>query len=91
MTEKRFFILNDEYEDEEYCIRDRTFAIKDIYGDYKYDDLNEICNELNKLVDTNRELFKENKQLKEEIEELQNKNEILEGKLWNCRNFGKVM
>ena len=64
MTEKRFFILNDEYEDEEYCIRDRTFAIKDIYGDYKYDDLNEICNELNKLVDTNRELFKENKQLK---------------------------
>lgn len=64
MTAKRFFILNDEeYNDVESCIRDRTFKIKDIYGHYRYDDLEEICNELNRLND-------ENEQLKTELTEL---------------------
>lgn len=64
MTAKRFFILNDEeYDDVESCIRDRTFKIKDIYGHYRYDDLEEICNELNRLND-------ENEQLKTELTEL---------------------
>ena len=57
MTEKRFFILiDDEYEDTLPVIRDRTFKIKDIYGHYRYDNLEEICNELNRLNDENEQL-----------------------------------
>lgn len=57
MTEKRFFILKDEQDptDKNYwCIRDRTFKIKDIYGHYKYDNLEEICRELNALNEENQ-------------------------------------
>ena len=61
MAENRFFILEDEeYDDVEPCIRDRTFKIKDIYGHYKYDDLEEICNELNRLNNENEESGEDN-------------------------------
>ena len=60
MAENRFFILEDEeYDDVEPCIRDRTFKIKDIYGHYRYDDLEELCNELNRLNNENEELKEE--------------------------------
>ena len=61
---KRFFILTDDEEDTLSCIRDRTFSIKDIYGHYKYDDLNEICNEFNRLNDENEQLKQFFKELK---------------------------
>lgn len=56
MTDKRFFILTDDEYNTRPCIRDRKREIHDIYGDYKYDDLNEICNTLNKLFDNNNSL-----------------------------------
>ena len=60
MAENRFFILEDEeYDDVKPSIRDRTFKIKDIYGHYRYDDLEEICNELNRLNNENEELKEE--------------------------------
>ena len=34
-----------------------------------------------------KDLEYENEKLKSEIEELENENEILEGKLWNCKNL----
>ena len=77
MTENRFFILKGDEEDDLPCIRDRTFDIKDIYGHYKYDDLEEICNELNKLHEENQERKRAmriaeyyNKQLENENKEL---------------------
>ena len=86
MTEKRFFILTDVEYDIRPCIRDRLFEIKDIYGDYKYDDLEEICKTLNEQyetiqrlkdnidelmkIDVEEDLLKENEQLKEEIKDL---------------------
>ncbi len=42
-------------------------------------DFYELWEFLNRLHD-------ENEQLKSEIEKLENENEILEGKLWNCKN-----
>ena len=63
MTEKRFFILRDDVYNTSPCIRDRTFELKDIYGDFKYDDINEICDFMNKLVDENEQLKQENKKL----------------------------
>lgn len=59
IVNKRFFILTDDEEDTLPCIRDRTFKIKDIYGHYKYDDLEEICNTFNLLNDENEELKQE--------------------------------
>lgn len=56
MSEKRFFILTDDEYNTRPFIRDRKKEIHDIYGDYKYDDLNEICNTLNKLFDSNNSL-----------------------------------
>ena len=56
MTEKRFFILRDDVYNTSPCIRERTFELKDIYGHFKYDDINEICDFMNKLVDENEQL-----------------------------------
>ena len=52
MTEnKRFFILKDEEFDVSPCIRDRNSKIDDIYGHYKYDDIEQICLFLNEQND----------------------------------------
>jgi len=52
MTEKRFFILKDEkFKDVLPCIRDRNSKIDDIYGHYKYDDIEQICLFLNEQND----------------------------------------
>lgn len=52
MTKKRFFILKDEeFEDVLPCIRDRNSKIDDIYGHYKYDDIEQICLFLNEQND----------------------------------------
>lgn len=59
MTEKRFFILKDEEFDSLPCIRDRNFKIDDIYGHYRYDDINQICDELNAPYEENEQLKKE--------------------------------
>ena len=70
MTGKRFFILkDDEDEDTLPVIRDKTFKINDIYGHYKYDNLNEICNELNSLVDKNEQLKQSNQELYDKLQE----------------------
>ena len=50
MTEKRFFILQLE-DDDLPCIRDRTFQLDDIYGHYKYDNLEQLCSFLNEQND----------------------------------------
>ena len=57
MTEKRFFILQLE-DDDLPCIRDRTFQLDDIYGHYKYDNLEQLCSFLNELNDENEQLKK---------------------------------
>ena len=60
MSAKRFFILKDCcFDDVLPCIRDKEDKIKDIYGHYKYDDLEEICGELNALHEENQELKRE--------------------------------
>ena len=52
MTGKRFFILKDEeFKDVLPCIRDRNSKIDDIYGHYKYDDIEQICLFLNEQND----------------------------------------
>lgn len=52
MAEKRFFILKDEeFKDVLSCIRDKNSKIKDIYGHYKYDDIEQICLFLNEQND----------------------------------------
>ena len=84
MTGKRFFILkDDEYEDTLPCIRDRTFKIDDIYIHYKYDNLEEICNELNRLVDENEQLKQENEWLKSIhfVNDVLKENKLLKEKL----------
>lgn len=54
---ERFIILKDGGEDLiDACIRDCDFEIDDIYGDYNYDDLEQICSFLNKLNDENNQL-----------------------------------
>lgn len=64
MTEKRFFILQLEDGDLP-CIRDRTFRLDDIYGHYKYDNLEQLCSFLNELNDENEQLKKELGKFKE--------------------------
>lgn len=60
MSEKRFFILkDDEYDDVLPCIRDKQRELKDIYGHYKYDDINQICDLLNALHEENERLHDE--------------------------------
>ena len=59
MTNERFIILKDEEEPEDktcWCIRDTQHKIEDIYGHYKYDNIEEICEELNRLQNENQQL-----------------------------------
>ena len=71
MTEKRF-ILTESFN----FFLNVTFVCKD---NINYMTVDETIDLLNSLSE-------ENEQLKSEIEELENENEILEGKLWNCKN-----
>ena len=70
---ERFFILQLE-DDDLPCIRDRTFQLDDIYGHYKYDNLEQLCSFLNEQSETIERLKIKNKklakllQLREEIE-----------------------
>lgn len=99
MTEnKRFFILKDEeYDDVIPCIRDKKGELDDIYGHYRYDNINQICDKLNAFHEENVELKSELKELKEigdyksdRIKESDKENEKLKqinNNLGDFRNF----
>ena len=85
MTEKRFFILKDEeFKDVLPCIRDRNSKIDDIYGHFKYDDIEQICLFLNEQNDENIEMHIQNDFLKDEnqhMRDLVNENKQLKEEL----------